>query len=242
MIREVHIVDNLRVNMLIDINIQNFEGMIIDIFQRKLIIASCADFITAIKVFNFGKRVNKVIRNKRQISLSSQLIINVFIQLRDNIELSINRDYMFHFETFFDLSSESGVFTHIVDANISIIQIRNVTHRTTIISRYAKLKRIMNYEKKECYLTFSKNAHLAIKPKKQVFKKFFKLTLIGLVTVAMFTDVDNSPSPASLAISEIASKPTTSVMKAVIFRGITIYGDKAIRVKLKAVIDRFFEL
>ena len=47
----------------------------------------------------------------------------------------------------------------------------------------------MNYEKKDYYLTLSNDAHLIVKSKKQIFKIFFKLILINLVTVVMYIDI-----------------------------------------------------
>ena len=196
--------------MLISINIQNSEEMIIDISQRKLIIINCTDFITAIKVFSFDKRVDRIIKNKRQIFLLFQSVTNVFIQVRDNFELSTSRNYMFYSEAFFDLGSEGDVFTHIVDANISMVQIRNVTHKATIIFCYAKLERVINYEKKRCYLASLKNAHLVVKPKKQMFKNFFKLVLIGLVIAAMFAGVNNLP-PSISSITNVGNLPPASL-------------------------------
>ena len=96
---------------------------------------------------------------------------------------------MFHSKISFDFESKSDVFIHIVDVNMNIIQIRNVTHKTIIIFRYAKLKRVMNYEKKDYYLTSSNNVHLVVKSKKQIFKNSFKLILIDLVTIVMYIDL-----------------------------------------------------
>ena len=76
------------------------------------------------------------------------LIINVLIQMRNNLTLFVERDYMFHFETSFNFEVKNDVFIYIIDINMSIIQIRNVTSKIVIIFRHVKLKRIINYEKK----------------------------------------------------------------------------------------------
>ena len=56
---------------------------------------------------------------------------------------------MFYSKTFFNFDVKNDVFIHIIDVNISIIQIRNVTSKIVIIFRHVKLKRIINYEKKK---------------------------------------------------------------------------------------------
>ena len=77
-----------------------------------------------------------------------QLIINVFIQVRNNFKLSINKNYMFYSKVSFNLNSKNNVFIYIVDVNILIIQIRNIIYKATIIFRYIKLKHVINFKKK----------------------------------------------------------------------------------------------
>ena len=77
--REIHFVNDLRINMLINMNIQIVEKMIIDISQRKLILFNCLKFFIFIDVFSVDKRVKRIIKNKQIVSLSSMSIINVSI-------------------------------------------------------------------------------------------------------------------------------------------------------------------
>ena len=65
---------------------------------------------------------------------------------------------MFYSKISFDFKSKNDVFIYIVDVNMNIIQIRNVTHKTIIISRYAKLKRVMNYKKKLLFNVIERRA------------------------------------------------------------------------------------
>ena len=66
---------------------------------------------------------------------------------------------MFHSKVTFNLDSEDDVFSHIVNVNVSMMQVRNVTDNSSTISRHAKLNRILDYEKKDCYMTTSENDH-----------------------------------------------------------------------------------
>ena len=102
-IREIHIIDDLRINMFIEINIQTSENMIIDIFRRQLTIINCVEFTIVIEIINSNKRINRIFKNKTSIFLSLHSVINVFIQVRENSALSTSRDYMFHFEVSFNL-------------------------------------------------------------------------------------------------------------------------------------------
>ena len=131
-----------------------------------------------------------------------------------------------------------------------MIQMRNVINEIIVILRHAKLNRILNYEKKNCYQTSSKNVHLIVKSKKHVFKNFFKLIFVDLIIVAMLIEIVHHSS-ISVAVSEIVNvrqkifvvfNDKMSVMKIVTFRDITIYDDELTRVKLKIVTKQFFEL
>ena len=92
---------------------------------------------------------------------------------------------MFHSKVNFELKLKNDVYFYIVNINISMIQIRNVINKTYIISRHVKLSCVFDYEKKNCYITTSKNVYLTIKFKKQIFKNSYKLTLIDLINVSI---------------------------------------------------------
>ena len=62
--REIHFVNDLRINMLININIQIVEKIIINISQRKFILFNYSKFFIFINVFNVDKRVKRIIKNK----------------------------------------------------------------------------------------------------------------------------------------------------------------------------------
>ena len=178
--------------MLLNINIQKSKNMIISILKQRFFVDNCVDFSTSINVVNVEKRVNRVIRNKSILSLYSYFVTNIFIQIRQNVSLSIDRDYMFHSKISFNFEYKKNVYFHIVNVNIFIIQIRNITNETYIKLRHVKLNRVFDYEKKNYYMTISKNAYLIVKLKKQIFKNSFKLTLTKLVNISMLVDVKTS--------------------------------------------------
>ena len=120
-IKKVHLINELRVNMLINMNIQEIESIKINISKCQLKIENCVEFSIAINVVDVDKRVDRLIRIKKIISLLFYSIINVFIQIRDNFCLSIDKNYIFHSKINFELKSKNDVYFHIVDINISMI-------------------------------------------------------------------------------------------------------------------------
>ena len=189
--REVHIVNDLRVNLLLDIDTMMSENMTINYFNNQLSMTSCEDFVIVISINLIDSRVNRVIRIKAVIRLALNAMIEVLIQIREKDNLSSRRDYLFQSATSIELKSEDDVFTHVIDANINFVQIRNVTTELVVLLRHAKLERIQDYEEENCYLAALESMHLVAKLRK-TFKNFFRLVLTVVMRdiVALTSIVD----------------------------------------------------
>lgn len=95
------------------------------------------------------------------------------------------------------------------------------------------------------YNSSPEDAHLAIKPRKQISRNPFKLALAGMATAAMYTGIVQQGPASAVVTPDVASVQHTTaapVMEEVTSRSITIYGDEPTRAKLEAVTDRFPEL
>ena len=112
-IKKIYLINKLRINILLNMNIQEFENMTIFILKRRLLIDNCVEFFVFIDVVSIDKHVDRLIRIKKIISLSSYSIINVFIQIRDNFCLSFDKNYMFYSKVNFELKSKKKrLFSH----------------------------------------------------------------------------------------------------------------------------------
>ena len=160
--------------------------MTIFILKRRLLINNYIKFFVFINIINVDKHVDRLIYIKKIIFLSFYFVINVFIQIRNNFCLSIDKNYIFYSKINFELKLKNYVYSYIVNINIFMIQIRNIIEKIYIISRHVKLNRILDYKKKDYYLTNSKNIYLTIKSKKQIFRNFFNLVLTKLINVFIF--------------------------------------------------------
>ena len=141
-------INELRVNILININIQKVKSIKINVSKRRLKIDNYVEFLITINVIDVDKRVDRLIRIKRIIFLSSHFVINVFIQIRNNTCLSIDKNYIFYSKINFELKSKNNVYFYIVDVNILMIQIRNIINEIYIVLRHVKLNRVFDYKKK----------------------------------------------------------------------------------------------
>ena len=159
--RKMHVVNDLKIRILIDMNI--IESEIIDVLMNNntLHVENCdvIAFIT-IKFKNNDKRINRIIRVITIVTISSHSTIAIIVKFRDK-SMSINRNYFFHFISDVRLESNDEFFVHIVDVNVDVVQIRNVTNKFCIISRNVKIDKFHDFEKKNCYVVDSKNRHFA---------------------------------------------------------------------------------
>ena len=95
-------------------------------------------------------------------------------------------------------------------------------------------------------MTTSKNAHLTIKLKKQLFRNFFKLTLIDLTSVSMLIDdlililfIVNNNVVSNINVFVIIE---FVIIEMITSREIIIYNNDQTRCELKKIIDQFFIL
>ena len=122
-IRKIYIVDNLKIEMLIEVDILTSKQIIIDFVIQIISIDSCRGIIVSINSRARLEFIKRVVKSSTRIILSSHSIILVFIVYVD--ELSTNRDLLFesNYTLFFDYAS--GVYTHIVNISLKTVQIKN---------------------------------------------------------------------------------------------------------------------
>ena len=117
----MHLINKLRVNILINMNIQKLKNIIISISKCRFHINNCVEFIVTINVVDVEKRVDRLIRIKKIVFLSFHFVTNVFIQIRNYFCLLIDKIYIFYSKINFELKSKNNVYFHVVNVNISMI-------------------------------------------------------------------------------------------------------------------------
>ena len=160
-IREIHLINDLTIKILIDVNIIVSKKMIINVDKQTITIDNC-EITIKLHIISRDARVNKMIKITKQLIIFSHIYMTIFVKIRDQFVV-VDRDYFFHSRDDNRLKAKNEFFAHIIDVNFVVVQIYNVTNQIVVISRNFKLKKLQNYDEKNCYLTISKNRHLAIK-------------------------------------------------------------------------------
>ena len=124
--REIHLVDDLKINIFVDMNILAFEFMILNLRHRLFTIVNCNMTVSLSMTFR-EQRIDRVLRAIVVVIVSFHSCVIVSIKLRDSA-LLIDRDYNFCLKSNQMLEQESDFFVVIIDSNSMTIQIRNVNN------------------------------------------------------------------------------------------------------------------
>lgn len=155
-----HIVDNLTAKILIGMDIIGPERMRID--SDKVQIGSCEDLIANLKSKSpTGPKIKRVVMSATAVTVPPHSNLFVSAVIRGKSKDLPDRDFVFNATHDQRLGHEGGIFSHIVDANFSCVQIRNTTDDSVFIPRRCRLGLLQEYEDEGCYLASPDDAHLA---------------------------------------------------------------------------------
>ena len=238
--REIHLVDDLKINIFVDINILTFEFMILNLKHRLLIIVNCNMTISLSMTFR-EQRVDKILWTIVVVIVSFHSCVIVSIKLRDNA-LLIDRDYSFCFKSNQMLKQKNDFFVIIIDFNSMTIQIRNVNNQSYRISRNLKIDNFRDFEKKDCYAINVDDNHLATMFFISWTKRFRQLVVIDLIIFVDVVDIVKFElsNVASLQMSFVLS--FDDVIEIVMFNDITIYDDKSVYARLFIVTKTYSKI
>ena len=146
---EVHLIDDLKINMLVDVNVFKSQKMIVNFDHNILIIENCDVKIVIDSINRVKSHFKRIIRNQKIFTILFDELTKVSIIFHD--DLSFDRDFFFESQCSKYLNQNDDVFAHIVDANLFFVQIHNIIDFSIILSRRVKLKSVIKYNQQECY-------------------------------------------------------------------------------------------
>lgn len=141
-IQKIYLIDNFKVNMLIDNDIIKFENFVIDISKRTAIIESC-EIITNL----FIKQRKLFV--KTNILSNHRIIMTFDTQARISFDYNISKERNFLFQFF--IESSCMMFYHLINLYISEIIMRNNLLQFVIISKKFCLKFVSKLTYNHCF-------------------------------------------------------------------------------------------
>lgn len=158
---KIHLIDNLKINAFLRIDVLILEEIIMNFELNIMIIFICETFMIKIVTKRKFEKIIRLIRSLNKIIVSIDTIISISIRI-EKFTILIDKNYNFFLKIHSALNSKSEFFAHVIELNLIIVQMRNTFKISYVILKNFKMSNLQNYVEKECYLTRSKNRHLAI--------------------------------------------------------------------------------
>ena len=243
--RDVHVVDNLRVKMLIDTNIMCSKKMIVNLQIRKLIIDNC-NMTTSIIYTFIDFKINRIVKFHHVVTISIHIVVTM--SFKQSVDLSIERDYSFQSHVIsINFETKNDIMTHIVDFKTSMIHVKNVIDKTITVSKHTKLDKIFDFDEKNCYHVDVVDVHFVVDVswKRRVLTTI--IDLIMITTSLLFDLIINSTTTSifisTFAILQIYVVASTSSFEIIISSNITIYDTSSIvQQRLQNIAKTFFNI
>jgi hypothetical protein len=225
--RQTHVVDNLRVKFLMSMNILDSEKIVLNISRRRMILILCENLKVIIHITSKLKsRINRIILVEHLVIISAKSVVSISIKMKESL---FDRDFLFQsVSRELNLESFDEVMIHLMNANMIAMQVCNFTNKSVMISRKARLDRLIEYEKHECYSIDANESFLAV-------DSFWKKS--GLLVESTWRKV-----ATLINIQTTVNKSTLKLMKKISLNEIIVYDTANIRKRLLSTICKYSSL
>lgn len=221
--RELHIVEELRANVLIGIDIMGPEGITPDMRKKIPVIKSCDGISTPLTITSqSNQRLRRPVLSQKETTIPPRTIATIPIKRHD--DLPNDRDFLFEprYNNITKRLQQTGsIYAHIVDANITHVQVHNSSNHPFVIPGNTRLGILVEYDADGCYLVDSDAHGLAGADNHEYNQPLKSIPLICATT-------NNE--------LHVGSKETK------LQNGVTIYGTRQDVEQLAAVINEFPDL
>ena len=159
--RNVYIINNLKIKMLIDIDIICSKNITTNLQIRNLIINNynITTFITCTFV---DFKINRIVKFHHVVIISTYTMITISFKTQ-NFDLLNDKNYFFQSHIIsLDFKIENNIITHVMNVNIFMIHVRNVINKSITMSKYIKLNKIIDFDEKNYYYVDNTNIYLTI--------------------------------------------------------------------------------
>ena len=151
LIRDLHVVNDLRVKVLLGMDILGPEAIDVRISTSTLTIGSCKNMTAPIEVKPRAASVKQKVRTTDDVTVPPHATRAVGVSFGDT-QLSEDMDYIFEPTGHnFKLGKEGGVTAHLVDAQFSRIHVTNTTDHDVEIQKHTFIGRLRDIKEEGCY-------------------------------------------------------------------------------------------
>ena len=188
-IRKIHLMKNLKTNLLIENDVLNSELINISTFTNSVFIKSCEIIISICIKIKFFSQVRAIHAINTVISSRSKFTISIH-----KITTS-ERNYMFESKKIKNIS----VYAHVMNVDTSSILVRNEKDKSIRISRNFRLSNLIELEYLNVLQVNTEHADLILKISKSIHKQswFAKILKVYVSAFYHINMIDTSTTVAS---------------------------------------------
>ena len=144
---KIHIIEDLKIKMLIDMNILMFKNIIMNLSKKLIIINSYQNIKISLMITT--KSISQIqhtvfVKKHIIILLQSNLIIVII-----SSDLSLNHNFLFKFSC---CQADAAVYVYIVNHVMLKVYVQNDSNLFLIISQKFCMNQVIKYKAKDCYL------------------------------------------------------------------------------------------
>ena len=152
--RKVHIVNDLKCKVFLNMNILKTKQMIFNMKNKIMIFFTCKDLVVFIQIISKSNaRIRRVIHFKDQTVISVKTVAQMFIYFKRK-RFSDDKNYFFESDQkqlAIVLNKMNDFYVHVCEENLTCVQIKNDKDVAIKISRKIRLDTLTKYEEEKCY-------------------------------------------------------------------------------------------
>ena len=169
--RDIHVVDNLKANILIGMDILGPEGVVIDLPHQRVTFTNCNGVSVPVQATaRDNVRIRRVVRTGKRHIIPAKSTGTVAVSLRGK-GLLPDRDFLFEPEM-------NGVYAHFVDSTFDFVSVRNDTASPLVMPRHHRIGSVIEYEAEESYPIDVESHSLAAKASPDKEPRIAELTTL----------------------------------------------------------------
>ncbi|SLM41024.1 probable transposable element [Lasallia pustulata] len=229
--REVHLVENLKANLLMGIDIISPEG--IDIYPSREVatVKSCGNIELALLIRTHSANIQRTVFTQKETCIPAHTRKALPIQGAKGGSLNLPQDRDMLFEP--SIKQKVSVFAHIVNHSMEAIYVQNDSDSDVVLPRNTRIGNIVEYEADGCFLASVNDSEIAMKPAKKSttswIKQAWKGVLAATVTTAAYGITTNNPNDTTQLESKLSNRATG-------------YGDQSTIKAFNKVVDSYPDL
>ena len=210
--REVHLVENLKANLLMGIDIISPEQIHINTSREVAMVRLCDNIELALSIQTRSANVQRTVFSQKGTRIPAHTRKALPIHGAKGTSLSLPQDCDLLFEP--SVKQKVSVFAHIVNHCMEAIYVQNDSDSDVVLPRNTRIGNVVEYEADGCFLASVSDSEIALKPAKKLrttgwIRRAWKGMLAAAATTAAYRITTDGPNDITTHLESKLSNRAT---------------------------------